>query len=207
MKDKKDIPDITCSTCYVGIDVGWEGAVCVMNDYFVETYSYPIIETTDSNGKIKKRLNIEEMFNIFTQIIPLNSVILIEDIHSMPRQGVVSAFSFGRQLGVLEAMMTTFTGAEPFYVTPQKWKEVYPQLITDEMRDIKEKSKLVKGKEKNKLNYRYKKLAKEQSIILANEIFNSHYVNSMKVSMEQTFFEKDGEAEAFLIACYAMKYF
>jgi crossover junction endodeoxyribonuclease RuvC len=46
----------------------------------------------------------------------------MEQVHSMPNQGVSSTFSFGRAVGVISAVceLTRY----PFHmVTPQKWKK------------------------------------------------------------------------------------
>ncbi len=48
-------------------------------------------------------------------------VALIEKVHSMPKQGVASSFTFGKNYGFLLGCLTALE--IPFeYVTPQKWQ-------------------------------------------------------------------------------------
>jgi hypothetical protein len=49
-----------------------------------------------------------------------DSIIIIEKVHSMPRDGVVSAFTFG---GVFESLRLYFAGEKCVYVSPQVWKK------------------------------------------------------------------------------------
>lgn len=203
---KKDTPDISCATNYVGIDIGFDGGITILNEYFVESFDFPLVLESNNKGKVTKRLYLEAIHDLYVQVIPANSVVLIESVHSMPNQGIVSAFSFGRQLGTIEAFMTAMTGSEPFYITPQKWRKVYPQLVTDEMLDLKKQFKTEKDKKKKaSFKYQYKKKTKEQSIIVANNIFENNFLFSKK---GEEFFTKnmDGQAESFLIAWYASIY-
>ena len=55
--------------------------------------------------------------------VPLIKIFaMLENVHSMPKQGVASSFKFGRNFGNLEGLLT---GSKiPFdYVTPQKWQK------------------------------------------------------------------------------------
>lgn len=54
--------------------------------------------------------------------IGINDVtFVIENVHSMPGQGVASTFKFGRAVGAIEAVVALFR--EPwFIVSPQRWK-------------------------------------------------------------------------------------
>jgi crossover junction endodeoxyribonuclease RuvC len=48
-------------------------------------------------------------------------VCVIEDVHSMPKQGVASSFKFGRGKGVVEGFFAG-AGLPLRYVSPSKWK-------------------------------------------------------------------------------------
>lgn len=54
--------------------------------------------------------------------IGINDVtFVVENVHSMPSQGVASTFKFGRAVGAIEAVVALFR--EPwFIVSPQRWK-------------------------------------------------------------------------------------
>lgn len=47
---------------------------------------------------------------------------IIEDVHSMPKQGVASSFKFGRALGVAEGVLDGM-GIPVSWVSPAKWKK------------------------------------------------------------------------------------
>ena len=49
---------------------------------------------------------------------------LIESVHSMPGQGVVSSFNFGHNFGMLEGFLMA-AGIPYDRVTPQKWQKGY----------------------------------------------------------------------------------
>lgn len=46
---------------------------------------------------------------------------IVEDVHSMPKQGVASSFKFGRGKGVVEGVLAG-AGWPLHYVSPAKWK-------------------------------------------------------------------------------------
>ena len=48
-------------------------------------------------------------------------VAYIEQVHSMPRDGVTSAFGFGRSTGVIETALAAYK-VPTVMLTPQKWK-------------------------------------------------------------------------------------
>ena len=50
-----------------------------------------------------------------------DAVICIEDVHSMPGQGVASTFKFGRAVGAINAVADMMFGVWHI-VSPQRWK-------------------------------------------------------------------------------------
>jgi len=48
--------------------------------------------------------------------------IVIEAVHSMPKQGVASTFKFGRAAGAVEAWAMVMASGPLVFVTPKKWK-------------------------------------------------------------------------------------
>lgn len=53
---------------------------------------------------------------------PMGNAATIEQVHSMPKQGVASSFKFGRSFGFLIGVLTTLQ--IPYtLVTPQKWQK------------------------------------------------------------------------------------
>jgi crossover junction endodeoxyribonuclease RuvC len=55
-------------------------------------------------------------------IAPRLAIGVIEHVHSMPRQGVASSFSFGFSTSVCHAVVALYC-AEKVTVTPQVWKK------------------------------------------------------------------------------------
>ena len=91
------------------IDPGSKGAMSVFKDSkYVKTLKYT---------------SIDEWYDeIYYNEEP--SIILVEKVHSMPKQGVVSTFNFGRKLGEIEAMCKILN-IEPVFVSPRDWKKYF----------------------------------------------------------------------------------
>lgn len=101
---------------FVGIDPGavsgaW-GIVDHHGAYFASGHIH------NDAGRIKVIPWRDELSNA----IGINDVtFVVEDVHSMPSQGVASTFKFGRAVGAIEAVVALFR--EPwFIVSPQRWK-------------------------------------------------------------------------------------
>ena len=50
------------------------------------------------------------------------TTVYLENVHSMPGQGVASSFKFGRGFGQLEGLCAAY-GFRVIYVSPQKWQK------------------------------------------------------------------------------------
>lgn len=209
-KIKENRADSSCHCVYCGIDVGLTGGITILNDDICESYSFPLISEKDYKGKIRKRLDINQLIFIFEKLIPSNSVVAIEAQAPRSKQGVVGVFSLGMQYGIMQTLMTYFSGSPPHIVPSTTWKKFFPSLMTDEIRDLKAEKKVCKDKKRNnQLIYQIKKKMKEQSIIVANMILKDNYrFNSdTTLSIDPDYFLKneDGLAESFLIAFFALK--
>lgn len=89
--------------------------MCILKDNSVEFIDYSMIEY------IVALRNLEEVETLS---------IGIELVHSMPRQGVKSVFSFGQRLGELTGMMDTL-GLEYSLIPPRNWQKlILPSDIT-----------------------------------------------------------------------------
>ncbi len=102
---------------YIGIDPGLSGAIALFDSDFG-----PIVEDMPTMGKIVDGGNIA---NFFTgRDYKGRCHAFIEDVHSMPKQGVSSSFCFGRSfgtvIGVLAALEIPIT-----FVSPQRWKKLF----------------------------------------------------------------------------------
>lgn len=103
---------------YLGVDPGLNGALAVLRGAVVKTYDMP---THTIKGK--KRPDIQQLHNILTGIVALDEprVAIVEDVHSMPKQGVTSSFTFGHVTGVMHSALAA--AQIPMHlVSPASWK-------------------------------------------------------------------------------------
>ena len=201
---------------FCGIDCGFTGGISILSENDLDNpivYKMPIIkEVKKVNGKKKTKqfYDLLEIRKIFKKNLDKNAIFIVEKVSSMPREGSVSSFNFGRGFGNIEGVVVGLFGHSPIFVTPQSWKKHFPELITDEMRNIKVEmkeirfaGKTLKDKEAKKENKRqvdklgrqFKSLAKTEARMLVSKFYPN---------MSDRFVKKntDGLAESLLIAQY-----
>lgn len=128
---------------YLGIDPGLSGGIVFLNENEVHSTKMP---TTDKD--------IWDLFNTHREI----SFAIIEKVHSMPGQGVVSMFKFGMIYGKLLMALTALE--IPFEeVTPQKWQKALG--IVPKSRDE------TKTEFKNRLKIKAQQLFPKEKVTLA----------------------------------------
>jgi len=104
-----DTPKIT-----VGIDPGMSGAVAVLGKGNLQIFR-----------DFKAPLDIVHGVQAAAQVCAEPDMIVIEDVHAMPGQGVVSMFNFGHATGVARgAILASFPGQPLVKVAPLKWQNV-----------------------------------------------------------------------------------
>lgn len=92
---------------YIGIDPGANGAIAFLGD----------IQDSLNFNKYTMHDVAEYLRNLQGE-----KIALIEQVHSMPKQGVASSFNFGKSFGQIIGVLTALN--IPFdYVTPQKWQK------------------------------------------------------------------------------------
>jgi len=107
---------------YIGIDPGINGAIaCVTGD---DMFTIPCPKTIlDMANSVDQLVEIHEHTGYRIHAI-------IEAVHSMPKQGVVSTFKFGcnygQWLGILASSRIPYT-----QVTPQVWMKHYKSMPKD----------------------------------------------------------------------------
>lgn len=109
---------------FIGIDPGLSGAIASISPAGIHFIDCPTIK---QNGKTKPNPTL--MASELKQLVTLNSIIIIENVHAMPGQGVSSMFSFGMGYGVWLGIVAALNIPVEF-VTPQCWKKYYG-LSTD----------------------------------------------------------------------------
>jgi len=103
----------------IGVDPGKSGAIAAL------TYEGRLVGVDDMPvvGPIISPVLLDEAVHNYIDPLSLTQgVAVIEDVHAMPKQGVSSVFSFGRALGVAEAVCACNELAI-HYVPPARWKK------------------------------------------------------------------------------------
>jgi len=101
----------------IGIDPGLSGAIAVVCDDYIGLHDMPLMACPWSPKK-KMVDGLKLMDILRTQ---LGAKVTIEIVHSMPKQGVASTFTFGQSFGVVVGIVQAM-GFKLNMVTPQKWK-------------------------------------------------------------------------------------
>lgn len=98
----------------LGIDPGLSGGLCIIeNDNIYDLRPMPIYEL-----KNKKALHTANLKLIINEA----DIIIIEDVHAMPKQGVTSSFNFGKGFGIIQGICIGL-GKEIKLISPMKWKK------------------------------------------------------------------------------------
>lgn len=102
---------------YVGIDIGYNNpSVCVLWDEHIFIHLPKI--------KDDGEMDFDFLHSILPVIPERRIIALIEDVHSFPKQGVVSTFKFGFSKGLFIGLCVS-RGYEVYGISPQFWKSQY----------------------------------------------------------------------------------
>lgn len=97
---------MTLRTHIMGIDPGKTGAIALLdtrNNRITDMYDIPLVK--DKHGKLQlDHYNCASLIDVHA---PTLKYCIIEDVHSMPEQGVVAVFSFGQVYGLLLGMLAS----------------------------------------------------------------------------------------------------
>ncbi len=102
---------------YIGIDPGASSGAWGIIDHHGKYWSCGDIPSKD--GRIQARMLRAELAQAIDR---QDAVICIEDVHSMPGQGVASTFKFGRAVGAIDAVADVMFGVWHI-VSPKRWKK------------------------------------------------------------------------------------
>lgn len=108
----------------LGVDPGQSGALALYNletKQLVEVIDMPIKYTRTSGGKKQTIINGTELAFWLDMNKDLIRGAVIEDVHSMPRDGHVGAFKFGFNTGIVHGLINAQL-IPIFTVTPSVWK-------------------------------------------------------------------------------------
>lgn len=100
---------------YIGLDPGKKGAMAAVHE----------------DGSVSVIPFDERRYIVFLGLIAGNDVkCCIEQVHSLPREGVKSVWSFGQNYGWITGILDAF-GIPYQAVPPNKWKREYSLLKAD----------------------------------------------------------------------------
>lgn len=110
----------------LGIDPGASGALALLaigdkgQERIDRVFDMPTHEIK-VNGKTKRRLDLYQLARWVDLYCSGIELAVIEDVHSMPGQGVVSVFSFGFAAGAAQQVVASAC-IPTLLVSPAKWK-------------------------------------------------------------------------------------
>lgn len=107
-------------TAWVGIDPGIKGGMALVNakgDLLDVTPMPGIDKETDGRA-------IADVLRLWKQEAQDDVKVIIEKVHSMPKQGVASTFKFGKGYGIAIGCVQAL-GLPLEYVSPQRWKATF----------------------------------------------------------------------------------
>lgn len=109
----------------IGIDPGLTGAVAVFtNGVFTTVYYLPVMENGKGKATVKKKIDQVELAWILAKHDPYCTHVFLEEVSSMPGQGVASMFSIGRTIGAIEGVLAGLN--IPYtLVSPKAWKRFH----------------------------------------------------------------------------------
>ena len=117
---------------YIGIDPGLGGAVGVVFDAMKDPVVYHTPTMVISGVKDKRVYNTAAMALLLKPFSTIDNVLVVlESVHSMPKQGVASSFSFGQGLGMWQGIIAAL-GLPLEMPSPQRWKK---EMLADQGKD------------------------------------------------------------------------
>lgn len=106
-------------TRILGVDPGASGAIALLDTTFM---SVKVFDTpTGKAGPNGRTVIMDSILARHIKSFGEIDVAIIEDVHSMPRDGSSSAFKFGTAFGIIRGIVAA-NEIRTVYVTPAKWK-------------------------------------------------------------------------------------
>lgn len=115
---------------FIGIDPGLSGAVAFVSD--LEGFVNRVHDTPTllvEGDKVRRKPDTTAMAALLRPYSHgTKTLVVLESVHSMPKQGVASSFTFGEGLGVWKGIIAAF-GFPLELPSPQRWKKA---LLADQ---------------------------------------------------------------------------
>jgi crossover junction endodeoxyribonuclease RuvC len=119
---------------YIGIDPGLNGAVGVLNTHNGTQHVFDTPTMVVSGVKDKRVYHTGAMSQLLYPYRGFSAedvLVVLESVHSMPKQGVASSFSFGQGLGMWQGIIAAY-GLPLEMPSPQRWKK---EILADQGKD------------------------------------------------------------------------
>lgn len=115
---------------YIGIDPGLNGALAViLHDNSIVIRDTPTL--TVEGEKSRRKYNAPGMAQLLRPFTTEPGLVVLENVHSMPKQGVASSFNFGEGLGLWKGIIAAY-GLPLEMPSPQRWKK---EILADQGKD------------------------------------------------------------------------
>ena len=103
----------------IGIDPGLSGAIAALDDDDkpITVFDMPVM----AQGRKGQQVNVVDLATSLS-IYPPDTTVVIEKVHSMPKQCVASSFRFGESFGAVKGVVAALK-MPMIEVTPQAWKK------------------------------------------------------------------------------------
>lgn len=116
----------------IGIDPGLKGGIALMDEGIPRAvWKMPVIKSGT-----KTILNLQALKSIFDECISIagdsGCLVVLERVHAMPKQGVVSVFTFGEGYGVMKGMATAYN-LGLMEVRPTEWQSEILQGVPKDL--------------------------------------------------------------------------
>ena len=106
----------------IGIDPGLTGAIAIIGEH-INIFDMPVMAKSTKGNQVDGY----GLASLLSGCKEAGTVVFLEQVGAMPKQGVTSMFNFGHGYGMIQGVL--FALEIPFtLVTPQKWKK-YHSLI------------------------------------------------------------------------------
>jgi crossover junction endodeoxyribonuclease RuvC len=146
-------------TTIVGVDPGQSGGICVLRVTSYRNLTSKV--SLEPTPMPETELDLDNLVQSITD----GANVFIENVHSMPKQGVASSFKFGMNFGMVKQ---AFVRHRRIFITPQRWQKalgVVPRKKTEN---------------KDQFKKRLNRLAQELYPDL--NVFNENQTSQLKVS-------------------------
>ena len=107
---------------YIGVDCGLGGAVGVVDaaGAFVSVWDMPVVAV--GRGTVRREVDAVGLADLLRPLAADIRLAVVERVGAMPKQGLSSTFSFGRSLGIAEAVLAALQ-IPSVLVSATTWKK------------------------------------------------------------------------------------